>query len=231
MDPMSMPQSNDQKEKEQININVPPVGAFKSDFQPQKSIDMRRQNPAPFQPGNPVNMTKIPDIAAQTPVPPPETLPFALDESSGKPFKMIMAGTIIFLTIILVAGVFIFKKGNTGVQPANSPVISQIPALAVDPNLDSDKDGIPDRIEKVIGTDPYKADTDGDGYSDLQEIKSGYSPLIAGPAGKYTPEQWQILKDKIKAADEKFYESVFGTPSINSSPNPTSSPAASQTPL
>jgi hypothetical protein len=36
--------------------------------------------------------------------------------------------------------------------------------------LDRDKDGIPDRQEKVLGTDPTLQDTDGDGYSDGEEL-------------------------------------------------------------
>ena len=35
---------------------------------------------------------------------------------------------------------------------------------------DSDSDGIPDGKEMELGTDPYKADTDGDGLSDYDEI-------------------------------------------------------------
>jgi outer membrane protein OmpA-like peptidoglycan-associated protein len=36
---------------------------------------------------------------------------------------------------------------------------------------DSDADGLTDDEERRIGTDPYKADTDGDGLSDYQEVK------------------------------------------------------------
>lgn len=36
---------------------------------------------------------------------------------------------------------------------------------------DSDEDGIVDGKEMEIGTDPYKADTDGDGLNDLEEIE------------------------------------------------------------
>ncbi len=37
-------------------------------------------------------------------------------------------------------------------------------------DLDSDGDGIPDWLEKLIGTDPYNPDTDGDGLSDGEEF-------------------------------------------------------------
>ena len=65
-------------------------------------------------------------------------------------------------------------------------------------------------MEKAIGTNPNKMDTDGDGYNDLAEIKNGYSPIVAGPGGKYTSEQLQALKDKMKTASDKFYEKEFG---------------------
>lgn len=43
---------------------------------------------------------------------------------------------------------------------------------------DSDKDGLSDDIEMSLGTDPFKADTDGDGLSDYDEInKTHTSPL------------------------------------------------------
>ena len=43
---------------------------------------------------------------------------------------------------------------------------------------DSDFDGVPDADEiDIYHTDPNKADTDGDGYSDFQELNAGYSPL------------------------------------------------------
>jgi len=46
---------------------------------------------------------------------------------------------------------------------------------------DSDGDGLLDGIEKDIGTDPRKKDTDGDGISDFEEVRHGkyfgYDPL------------------------------------------------------
>ena len=36
-------------------------------------------------------------------------------------------------------------------------------------SMDSDKDGITDTAEKVLGTDPLNPDTDGDGINDMQD--------------------------------------------------------------
>lgn len=47
--------------------------------------------------------------------------------------------------------------------------------------IDSDNDGLSDDQEiNIYLTDPYKADTDGDGFNDKIELINGYSPLIAG---------------------------------------------------
>jgi LPXTG-site transpeptidase (sortase) family protein len=45
---------------------------------------------------------------------------------------------------------------------------------------DPDKDGLPNYLEYVYGTNPIKADTDDDGYSDKQEIINGYDPDAPG---------------------------------------------------
>ncbi|MBI4250374.1 hypothetical protein HY622_02190 [Candidatus Uhrbacteria bacterium] len=44
---------------------------------------------------------------------------------------------------------------------------------------DTDGDGLSDRGEAAIGTDPAAADTDGDGYADGLEVMNGYSPTGA----------------------------------------------------
>jgi hypothetical protein len=56
--------------------------------------------------------------------------------------------------------------------------------LVADWNLgnatDTDKDGLSNIVEATLGTDPAKADTDGDKYTDKDELLSGYNPLGAG---------------------------------------------------
>lgn len=60
--------------------------------------------------------------------------------------------------------------------------LSKIP-IALDSRfirLDSDNDGIDDRVEKAIGTNPFKADTDGNSYDDGLEISHHFNPLGPG---------------------------------------------------
>ncbi len=52
---------------------------------------------------------------------------------------------------------------------------------------DMDKDGLSDYWELKFKTDPLNPDTDGDGYSDGEEIDWGYDPLSASP--KKLPEE------------------------------------------
>ncbi|MDN5743793.1 MAG: PASTA domain-containing protein, partial [Nocardioidaceae bacterium] len=47
------------------------------------------------------------------------------------------------------------------------------------PPKDTDGDGLSDKEEKKLGTDPKVADTDGDGISDGQEVEDGTDPLDA----------------------------------------------------
>ena len=45
---------------------------------------------------------------------------------------------------------------------------------------DEDKDGVPDQDEtNIYRTDPKNPDTDADGFSDWQELTSGFSPHSA----------------------------------------------------
>ena len=46
--------------------------------------------------------------------------------------------------------------------------------------MDSDGDGLPDKMEEGLGTEPLEADTDGDGYADGAEVLAGYNPKGPG---------------------------------------------------
>jgi LPXTG-site transpeptidase (sortase) family protein len=45
---------------------------------------------------------------------------------------------------------------------------------------DPDGDGLPNYLDFVYGTNPLKSDTDGDGFSDKQELTNGYDPDAPG---------------------------------------------------
>lgn len=62
--------------------------------------------------------------------------------------------------------------GCLGVQNAYSQGSGSAVNVSAD---DRDGDGIPDAAEKLLGTNPYAADTDGDGMNDLEDP----DPLVA----------------------------------------------------
>ena len=48
-------------------------------------------------------------------------------------------------------------------------------------NIDTDRDGLSDDYElNVLKTDPNNPDTDGDGYTDGEEVEKNYNPLGPG---------------------------------------------------
>jgi hypothetical protein len=61
--------------------------------------------------------------------------------------------------------------------------------------LDSDQDGLSDVEEKTYGTDPNNADTDGDGYTDGNEVKAGYDPLRPAPGDKIVADKVQVVNN------------------------------------
>ena len=68
----------------------------------------------------------------------------------------------------------------------STPVTKDITLYAkwIDPNLDTDSEGIPDEMEGYFGTDPFRADSDGDGLSDYQEcIVIGTNPTVIDTDG------------------------------------------------
>ncbi|MBI4276608.1 L,D-transpeptidase [Candidatus Uhrbacteria bacterium] len=85
-------------------------------------------------------------------------------------------GIAIFM-IGALAPQFVFAARGTSPQP--SP--QRRGEGEVKTIRDLDRDGLTDDEEKVLGTDPRRTDTDGDGYSDRLEIMNGYSPLDPAP--------------------------------------------------
>ncbi|HRH23521.1 MAG TPA: L,D-transpeptidase family protein [Candidatus Magasanikbacteria bacterium] len=53
---------------------------------------------------------------------------------------------------------------------------------------DHDSDGLNDEIEGLFGSDRGKIDSDGDGFSDFEEVAHGYSPTDAATSTRYVRE-------------------------------------------
>ena len=137
----------------------------------------------------------------------------------SRPKKKINKKIILLIIIILVivgSGVVYFLLLNKG-DNNELPVEENVEVLEdkemkmeenkIDKEIDSDQDGLPDHIEKILKTDLNKADTDGDSYNDFDEIKNGYDPLTNE---KYTEEEWGVVKENIKREDKKLYKEMFG---------------------
>lgn len=69
----------------------------------------------------------------------------------------------------ILGGLFSGLQGST-------PGSSFPSAGQQDFSKDTDKDGLPDQLETIYGTNPNNADTDGDGFKDGEEIEKGFNP-------------------------------------------------------
>jgi hypothetical protein len=106
---------------------------------------------------------------------------------------------------------------STEITTSTIPVVatttpSSTPVITGQALFDSDMDGLNDQEEAVLGTDPNKADTDGDGYNDLAELSKLYNP-----SGKGTIDQ-DVNIAKFTNSTYKYkidYPKVWTTQSVN----------------
>jgi phospholipase/carboxylesterase len=129
--------------------------------------------------------------------------------------KKIVIGSVLFvlasLLVFFISRSSIFVGGNDLANEDLNSNSERKDQEAINENLDSDGYSLIDKIENSIGSNNNKTDTDEDGYSDLEEVANGYSPLVASPGGKLPPEEFISLKDKIKSINPLAYEKIFIT--------------------
>jgi hypothetical protein len=92
----------------------------------------------------------------------------------------------IVLVIVAIGAGFLAYKGVKYVHVlANQGYFQEGTPLPGDdtncPTCDPDHDGLNNQQEIIWQTDPFNADTDGDGFKDGEEVNSGHNPLVPGP--------------------------------------------------
>lgn len=131
-----------------------------------------------------------------------------LQKKKNTDIKNMIAIVVIIVVILGAAGTYLTNlKNDSNSADEKSKAKSGAPETDAERNIDADLEGLPDYMEKVLGTNETKADTDGDGYNDLLEVINGYNPLSTE---KYTEDEWKAVKDKIRTLDEFYYEGIFG---------------------
>ena len=73
--------------------------------------------------------------------------------------------------------VYIYPAVGSTVLTEEDELDSVPPAVIL---LDNDGDGLPNEMEKRIGTDPNRRDTDDDGFDDRTELQNGFDPFGDG---------------------------------------------------
>ena len=81
----------------------------------------------------------------------------------------------------IVALLSVYKLGQYIDTVANGNSTYQQGSPLPNPDNDLDSDGLDNQQEMIWGTDPFNPDTDGDGFKDGEEVKSGHNPLVPGP--------------------------------------------------
>lgn len=96
-----------------------------------------------------------------------------------------MSGRIITVVLFVLLGSFLYS--------------SRVLAAT-----DSDTDGLSDEMEQLFGTNSTLVDTDGDGFTDFEEVKNGFSPLV---------KEATALESKDTDGDKllDWQEQLFGT--------------------
>jgi hypothetical protein len=101
-------------------------------------------------------------------------------------FDAPFAGTVPKKTIAfdVLARQLLGSLEESGFRVADGGLVSddpeRLPSIAAEPNDDPDRDGLTNIVEAFYRTNPKKADTDGDGKTDSEEVLTGLNPRGTG---------------------------------------------------
>jgi len=119
-------------------------------------------------------------------------------------------GALVIVIGILVAYA-VTQTGGSAINPTGKVPQASLSEVTSDPQglesdadrKDTDYDGLSDREEAIIGTDPTIADTDHDGYSDGDEVANNFDPLTAATNNQKIIEDTDIDQDGLTDSLEK----------------------------
>ena len=86
---------------------------------------------------------------------------------------------------------------------AETTSVNNTKSNVCDKTADTDCDGLINSEEKLYGTNSENADTDGDSYSDMVEIESGYDPLKPAPGDKIVTTGTENASDGTNATNSE----------------------------
>ena len=75
--------------------------------------------------------------------------------------------------------------GGSGFVSCGSEPVKNPPGMRI---VDSDGDGMPDEMERRMGTNPLNRDSDNDGFDDLYEVQHGTDPMNPDDPPKNNPD-------------------------------------------
>ena len=117
------------------------------------------------------------------------------------------------VVVCLLCSVFVSARAAHAASTTSSThqtlrAVAPTSTVIVTADVDSDGDGLSDRLELLFGTDPHNPDTDGDGFRDGVEVLTGHSPTSTVTAA--------LLAKSIHVniAKQELTQNVMGIPVI-----------------
>jgi hypothetical protein len=160
---------------------------------------------------NPAPVVTPPVVTTPTPTPVATTTPVAVATTTAPVVVPPPVATTTPIIATSTAPVIATSTAPVVATSTTPAVFGALPPGSV--VADDDKDGLSNAEEAIFGTDPGKADTDGDGYLDGAEVLNLYDPASAG---KITANPHIAVYQDPAAKFSVDYPKIWTTQNLNS---------------